>query len=189
MPRSAAVAVVAAAVGLLAVGWYWAYRSATEPAAQPTPAPPVQLRAEQARIVIRHRGDPQVDLRSRQVEVSADLQRATFEGVDRATVFREGREFLYIRAQRIVLNRQSQNFVATGGVEVTSPDGDWLRAPYMVYINERAVLAFPRGVAFQLGNNRAQAKSLRFFILQQTVEMEGGVDVTLDIRSLPTPRP
>jgi hypothetical protein len=56
----------------------------------------------------------------------------------------------------------------------------------MVYINERAVLAFPRGVEFQLGDNRARARSLRFHILQQTVEMEGG-DIQLDVRALPTP--
>jgi LPS export ABC transporter protein LptC len=177
---------IAVAVGLLVFGFVWAMRSPASPEAQATPQPPVQLRAEQARIVIRHRGEPQVDLRSERVKVAPDLQRATLESVDRAKVFREGQEFLNIRADRIVLNRQTNNFEASGNVEVTSPNGDWLRAPYMVYINERAVLAFPRGVEFQLGGNRARVRSLRFHILQQTVEMEGG-DIQLDVRALPTP--
>jgi LPS export ABC transporter protein LptC len=178
--------VLVGAAGLLVFGFAWAMRTPSTPDAQATPHLPVQLRAEEARLVIRHRGEPQVDLRSEHVKVTPDLQRATLEGVERATVFREGQEFLNIRADRIVLNRQTNNFEATGNVQVTSPNGDWLRAPYMVYINERAVLAFPRGVEFQLGGNPARARSLRFHILQQTVEMESA-DIQLDVRALPTP--
>ncbi len=134
-------------------------------------------------------GSSRVDLQARRVEVSPDLMSATLEDVRRAVVFREGREFLYVKAQRIVLNRQTQNFVATGGVEVTSPKGDWLRAPELVYHNDRAVLSFPKGVEFQLGSTRARVRSLRYFVKQDVVEMEGGVDLQLDTRQLPSPTP
>lgn len=177
-----------AGLGLLATGYLWAARSDRAEAPAPQSVP-VRLGAHQTRVVVRHQGKPQVDLQARQVAVSPDLTRATLEDVRRAVVYREGQEFLYVRARRIVLNRQTQNFVATGGVEVTSPKGDWLRAPELVYVNDRAVLSFPKGVEFQLGKTRARVKSLRYFVKQDVVEMEGGVDLQLDVRELQTPAP
>lgn len=178
-----------AALGLAAAGYLWAAHGARTEAPASQPSPPVRLEARQARVVVRHEGKPQVDLEAQRVEVSPDLMSATLEDVRRAVVFREGQEFLYVRARRIVLNRQTQNFVATGGVEVTSPKGDWLRAPELVYHNDRAVLSFPKGVEFQLGKTRARVRSLRYFVKQDVVEMEGGVDLQLDVRELPSPSP
>lgn len=179
----------AATAGLLAAGYLWAVQSSRADGTVAPPAPPVRLEARETRVVVRHEGKPQVDLQAERVEVSPDLMSATLEDVRRAVVFREGREFLYVRAQRIVLNRQTQNFLATGGVEVTSPKGDWLRAPELVYHNDRAVLSFPKGVEFQLGKTRAKVRSLRYFVQQDVVEMEGGVDLQLDVRDLATPSP
>lgn len=174
--------------GLLGVGFVWALWLEPGPKSPaPTPQVPVQLRAEETRLVIRHKGSPQVDLRARRVEVTPDQQRATLQDVQRATVFREGREFLRVRADRIVLNRKTNNFMASGGVEVTSPEGDWLRAPSLVYRNEEAVLVFPEGVEFQIRGNRARARVLRYYVQRDVVEMEGSVDVQLDLRTLPQP--
>jgi len=174
--------------GLLAVGFVWALRLEPGPRPpQPTPQVPVQLQAEETRLVIRHKGSAQVDLRARRVEVTPDQQRATLQDVQRATVFREGREFLRVRADRIVLNRKTNNFMATGGVEVTSTDGDWLRAPSLVYRNAEGVLVFPEGVEFQIRGNRARARTLRYYVQRDVVEMEGSVDVQLDLRTLPQP--
>lgn len=176
-----------AGLGLVGAGAVLSFREESGLDAMATPQPVVQLEAAEARIVIRHKGDPQVELRAEEVRVDTDLQRATFDRVRRATVYREGRETLYIAARRIVFNRQTSNFVATGEVLVTSPDGDWLRSEYMIYLNDRAVLAFPKGVEFQIGTTRARATRLRYHVLTETVEMEQGADVTLDLRSLPTP--
>lgn len=178
-----------AGLALLGAGYLWAAGVAREQAPQPQAPLPVRLEAQQTRLVVRHEGKPQVDLQAQRVEVSPDLLTATLEDVRRAVVFRDGQEFLYVRARRVVLNRSTQNFVATGGVEVTSPRGDWLRAPELVYQNDRAVLSFPKGVEFQLGKTRAKVRALRYFVKQDVVEMEGGVDLQLDVRELPTPRP
>ena len=177
----------AALLALLGAGYLWAARTAQTDQPAAAPPAPVRLEAQRTRLVIRHQGRPQVDLRAQRVEVSPDLMTATLQDVRRAVVFREGREFLYVHARRIVLNRQTQNFVATGGVEVTSPKGDWLKAPELVYHNDRAVLAFPKGAEFQLGRTRARVRSLRYFVRQDVVEMEGGVDLQLDVRELPSP--
>ncbi len=176
-------------VALAGAGYLWAVRSARTDQPAAVPPAPVRLEAQQTRLVVRHEGRPQVDLQAQRVEVSPDLMSATLEDVRRAVVFREGQEFLYVRARRIVLNRQTQNFVATGGVEVTSPKGDWLKAPELVYHNDRAVLSFPRGVEFQLGKTRARVRSLRYFVKQDVVEMDGGVDLQLDVRELSSPQP
>lgn len=176
-------------VALAGAGYLWAARSARTDQPVAFPSAPVRLEAQQTRLVVRHEGRPQVDLQAQRVEVSPDLMSATLEDVRRAVVFREGQEFLYVRARRIVLNRSTQNFVATGGVEVTSPKGDWLKAPELVYHNDRAVLSFPKGVEFQLGKTRARVRSLRYFVKQDVVEMEGGVDLQLDVRGLPSPAP
>lgn len=184
--RLAFGAVVAGGSALLGLGFWWATQGQLPPAPSQT-AGPVQLQAEGARVVVRHRGQKQVELRAERARVSPDFRRAQLEGVRRAQVLRDGRPYLWVRADRVVFDRVTQNFEATGDVEVTSPGGDWLRASYMVYRNDRAVLAFPRGVEFQLGGHRARARTLRLFVLDQTVEMEGDVDVVLDLRSLPTP--
>ncbi|GBD29367.1 hypothetical protein HRbin32_00455 [bacterium HR32] len=178
-----------ALAALAGAGYLWAARSARTDQSVAVPSAPVRLEARQTRLVVRHEGRPQVDLQAQRVEVSPDLMSATLEDVRRAVVFREGQEFLYVRARRIVLNRQTQNFVATGGVEVTSPKGDWLRAPELVYHNDRAVLSFPKGVEFQLGKTQARVRSLRYFVKQDVVEMEGGVDLQLDVRGQPSPTP
>ncbi|MDR7400110.1 MAG: hypothetical protein QN144_12485 [Armatimonadota bacterium] len=175
--------------GLVGAGYLWAAGSARTDQPAAVPSAPVRLEARQTRLVVRHEGRPQVELQAQRVEVSPDLMRATLEDVRRAVVFREGQEFLYVRARRIVLNRSTQNFVATGGVEVTSPKGDWLKAPELVYHNDRAVLSFPKGAEFQLGKTRARVRSLRYFVQQDVVEMEGGVDLQLDVRELPSPAP
>ncbi len=185
------LAFVAAVLGgfvLLAFGFRWATKSPGEPAPSPTPGS-VQLQAQGTRVVIRHQGQQQVELRARRAQVSPDFRRAQLEGVRGATLFREGRPYLRVRADRLVFDRTTQNFEATGRVEVTSPEGDWLRSSYMVYRNDRAMLAFPRGVEFQLGGHRARARTLRLFVLDQTVEMEGDVDVVLDLRAVSTPVP
>jgi LPS export ABC transporter protein LptC len=174
-------------VGLLAAGLVWAFRTASSPEAQGVPQPAVQLKGEQTRVVVRHKGDPQVDLSAEEVQVTQDLQSVIFDRVERAAVFREGREFLYLSARQIVLNRLTNDFVAVGDVLVTSPSGDWLRSDYMQYLNEGAVLSFPRGVTYQLGGTTGRAKSLRYHVNSETIEMGGGVEVIIDTRSLPTP--
>ncbi len=175
-------------LALLGAGYLWAATASREDH-RPTSGTPVRLEAEKTRLVVRHGGKPQVDLRAQRVQISPDLMRVSLEDVGRAVVFRESEEFLYVKAARVVLNRQTQNFVATGGVQVTSPRGDWLRAPELIYQNDRAVLSFPKGVEFQLGNSRAKVRSLRYFVKQDVVEMEGGVDLQLDTRQLPISSP
>ncbi len=176
-------------VAALVAGFAWAMR--TEPAlpqSAAAPQVPVTLKATEMRVVVRHRGTAQVDLRAQEAEAAADQKLATLKGVGRAVVFRDGKEFLTVRAQRIVLNRQTQNFVATGGVEITAPNGDWLRAPEVVYDNAASVLVFRRGVEFQIGENRARARTLRYHVQRDVVEVEGDVDVQLDVRSVTPPR-
>ncbi|MES4787727.1 MAG: hypothetical protein C4294_20110, partial [Nitrospiraceae bacterium] len=85
---------------LLAAGYLWAARTPPPPQPQPTQVP-VQAQAVQARLVIRHRGAPQVALEAKKVTAGQGLTRATLEGVSRAVVYREGKEFLRVRASRI----------------------------------------------------------------------------------------
>lgn len=172
---------------LLGAGYLWAAR--TPPPSLPPPPTPQPVQAVGTKVVIRHKGTPQVALQARKGTTTPDLSRTTLEGVGQAVVHREGKEFLHVRAQRIVFNRKTQNFVAEGGVEVTSPDGDWLRAPRMVYLNGPAVLDFPEGADFQMQNHRARVRRLRYYVRQDVVEMSGGADVVLDLRELPTPAP
>ncbi len=185
--RRAWIGVGVAAV--LVAGFAWAMRADVPPPPAPQPTPPVTLKATSPRVVVRHRGTPQVDLRAREAEVTPDQKQATLLDVGRAVVFRDGKEFLKVRARRIVLNRQTGNFVATDGVEITAPNGDWLRAPEVAYDNTRSVLVFPKGVEFQIKGNHARARTLRYYVQKDVVEMEGDVDIRIDVRSLPSPLP
>lgn len=177
---------VAGVLVLLGAGYLWAART---PVPSPPPQAPQPVQAVGTKLVVRQRGSPQVALQAQKVTTTPDLSRATLEGIGRAVVYREGKEFLRVRAQRIVFNRKTQNFVAEGGVEVASPDGDWLRAPRMVYLNEAAVLDFPEGAEFQMQNHQARVRRLRYYVRQDVVEMSGGADVLLDLQKLSTPAP
>lgn len=177
---------VAGVLVLLGAGYLWAART---PPPSPRSEPPQPVQAMGTKMAVRHRGTPQVTLEARKITTTPDLSRATLEGVGRAVVYREGKEFLRVQAQRIVFNRKTQNFVAEGGVEVASPDGDWLRAPRMVYLNEQAILDFPEGAEFEFRGKRAKVARLKYYVRQDVVEMSGGAEVELDVRELPTPNP
>ena len=183
MKRLAAVT----ALAFLAAGFAWAMRYDPTEEAHRSPTPTVSPEARGARVVVRDKGQPRVDLQARAARLTPDQSQATLEGVERAVVFKDGKEYLRVRAARIVFDRRTQNFVAMGGVEVTSPKGDWLRAPQMAYDDAAGVLTFSQGVEFRVGNHRARAQTLRYRVQDDTVELEGQVDVQFDQRSVRRP--
>lgn len=185
MRRLAAVA----ALAFLAAGFAWAMRYDPADEARALPTPSVSPEARGARVVVRDKGQPRVDLQARTARMTPDQSQATLEDVQRAVVFKDGKEYLRVRAARIVFDRRTQNFVAMGGVEVTSPKGDWLRAPQMAYDDAAGVLTFSQGVEFRVGGHRARARSLRYRVQDETVELEGEVDVQFDQRSVPRSGP
>lgn len=182
-----ALAVAGLVAAALAAGAYlgwsvaWSRRAPAPVAVVPTPAatpapPGVAIRG--AALVLRHQGKRQVEVRADRVEVSADARLARFRGIRQATLYRDGAPALHLRAREIVLDRATDDFTVLGDLEITTPQGDRMRAPEARWSAARRTLTFPRGVDVTIGGHRVRAGRLVVDLSLETLHLEGGVDVT-----------
>ena len=116
--------------------------------------PSVGLR--NAGIVLRHRGEKQAEIKAELVEVSADGTTTTFTGSPRAEVFVEGRPTLVLTAQRVVLNRSTQDIQVEGGIRITTARGEIITAPRASWQQQIGVLDLVDGVEVRFPIERSR---------------------------------
>mgnify|MGYP000179825658 CR=1 FL=1 len=183
-PVLAMVGLVTAALAAGAsLGWSaaWSRRAPAPAAVAPTPVatpPPPGVAIRGAALILRHRGRRQAEVRADRVEVSADTRFARFRGIRQATLYRGGAPALHLRAREIVLDRATDDFTVLGDLEITTPQGDRMRAPEARWSAARRTLTFPRGVDVAIGGHRVRAARLVVDLALETLHLEGGVDVT-----------
>lgn len=119
-----------------------------------TTTPSVALR--HAGIVLRHRGEKQAEIKADRVEVSADGTTTTFTGAPRAQVFVEGRPTLLFTADRVVLNRSTQDVRVEGGIRITTARGETITAPRASWQHEAGVLDLVDGVEVRFPIERSR---------------------------------
>ena len=172
--------VVTVAVCLLA-GWYVWRRPVLEQ--RPTVlSAPAAIGLGKAELVLRHKGEKQAEVLAERVEVSRDLQYATFKGIPRAILYDRGQASLRLRADEIVLNRQTNDLLVRGDIEISSPQGDQLRAPEARWVAARQRLVFQRGIWLKIAESEVRASRLVVDLGLQSLELEGRVDVTFRIK-------
>jgi LPS export ABC transporter protein LptC len=172
---------IAALLFGLAVGW--SLRHPPQPAAQqPTQFAAIGL--HQASIVVRHQGEKQAEVRAERVEVSRDFRYATFSGIPTITVFSEGHEAFHVSGGRIVLDRQTDDVVVQGPVEVTSMRGERLMAGTARWTNATQQLVFEQHVTMAVGDQELIAEQLAIDVRQQTMDFSGAVDVAFRLNGV-----
>lgn len=163
----------------IAVGWFLRHPPAAEDV---RPAEPPAIGLRETNIVLRHKGVKQAEVQAEHVEVSRDLRYAVFRQIAQVVLYDKGRISLRLSSDDIILDRHTNDFVARGRVEITSPQGDRLVAPEAHWINAKQQMAFPKGVRMKLGDNEVEAPRLIVDTGLQIFDLEGGVDVTFHLR-------
>ncbi len=133
-------------VGLLIAGTSAWLLLVPEPGrvARSSATPSVGLR--NAGIVLRHRGEKQAQITAERVEVGADGRLTTFTGSPRAEVFVEGRSTMVLTADRVVLDRSTQDVRVEGSIRITTTRGEIISAPRASWKQETGVLDLVDGV-------------------------------------------
>lgn len=135
---------------------------------------------------MRYKGLKQAEVKAASVAVSRDLRYATFKRIEKITLYDQGQVALSLRTDEIMLDRSTNDLVARGEVEITSPEGGLLWAPQARWVNATQRLVFPQGVRLKVGNAEVTASRLNVDSRLLIFELEGGVDITFH---LPPPRP
>ena len=170
---------IAALAGLLVGRQVW-YRRPVPPLPQVV-RPPIAADARGATLVLRHQGQKQAEVYAGRVEVSRDLRFTTFKGGPRATLYDRERVALRVSADEIVLDRQSNDLRARGHLILTSPEGFRLTAPEVMWVAARQQLIFPSGVEVRTSDTVIQAARLVVDLGLQSLDLEGGVDITFRV--------
>lgn len=166
---------VAAGVG----GWL-ARRPIHFPAPKSIQGPAISLQS--GSIVLRHKGEKVAEIGASSVKVSRDLRFATLRGIGYAVFYRERQVALRVNADEIILDRQTGDVAARGHLEMTSPQGWRLWSTEARWVQADSRLVLSRGVRLRVGRNEVRALRLFVNTAAQTLEMEGGVDVTFDLK-------
>jgi len=173
-------------VFLMVGGAIGAHLRATRPPAPP-PAPaavtPVRPAADlqDAALVVRHRGQKQLALSAERVSVSPDLRYATFAGIAQVVLYQDGQVALRLSAAGITLDRQSNNLVVRGPLEITAEDGYRLRAPRAAWDAERRTLTFPGGIEMATAGATIRAGRLTVDVSSRSLLLDGGVDIAFTV--------
>jgi lipopolysaccharide assembly outer membrane protein LptD (OstA) len=140
---------------------------------------------QEARIVVRERGEKLAEIYAAQVDVSPDARYAIFTGGPTGEVYDHGRPGLRLHADEIVVDRETQDFSAQGRVEITSAQGDRVVGSAARWDNATQRLVLSGGVRVAVGGTDASASRVTVDAGLQTVDLEDGVDILFLRGTLP----
>ena len=148
----------------------WLGEDAPPPRAQQTQTP---LEIENlTSFVVRKDGQKQWEIAARKVEVSPRGDQTTAVEVSKATLFREGKPFVSLRAPKVRLANSSNNLEATGGVTGSGPDGFSFHTPIARWINRQKLVHCPQPVRARLREFEVVAPALEFRPAQQRLDVK-----------------
>lgn len=181
MPRLSPIAIfVAALVGVS--GLFWIARREPGPSPDRQAPAPHAIEGRAAKIVLRHQGEKQVEVTAGRVEVSRDLYQARFQDAMSAIVYDRGEISARIRADELVLDRQTNDFVVKGRIELTSAAGDRLVASEARWLHNKQRLLFTSGVWLRVGESEIGAAQLTVDAGLRVFELSGDVDITFPLK-------
>lgn len=151
---------------LAVAGGAWFVRRPA-PAERPILSSQPAMRIRQTAIILRHRGEKQVELRADRVEVSRDLNRVVLTGIANAVIYDAGSVASQVRADAIVLDRRTDDFSAQGHIEVSGLPRDGRSVPSST------------GQLQQVGAGRLHADRIRYLARDKVFIAEGNVLLVL----------
>ena len=178
-PRRSLLAAVLVAAGVtIALGILTRREDVVPPAPAVIAPAPATIDLHGTTLVLRHQGQKQAEVRAGRVEVSGDLRYAAFQDIARAILYDRGKPALSVRANEIVLDRQTSDLRARGGLVLTAPHGYRLTAPEGVWVAARRQLIFSAGMTIRGPDSVIQARYLVVDVGLQSFVLEGSVDMT-----------
>lgn len=178
---------VAAALALAGVWWWFgglpaapwgagAGEAPGRPDGQPPRTPGV--RTEDVRLVGRHKGQQQWELRARRIEMAATGQEVSFSGVTDGVFYRAGAVFLRFEGEGGRWDEPSGRLLLDGRYTLTHPSGAVLESRDLVWEAGRQVLRAERPSTVRYGSAVLVAPRMEVDVAGGVVRLAGGV--TLD---------
>jgi lipopolysaccharide export system protein LptA len=132
-------------------------------------------------LVVRRRGQKQLEVHADRVSLSSDQRYAVFSGIVRASLNLHGRVALSLRATEVVLDRQRNDLRIRGPLEITSAQGYRLTAPEASWDAAQGLLVLPRGLEMEAGGSTIRAGRLTVDLASESLLLEGDVQVTFPL--------
>jgi hypothetical protein len=144
------------------------------------PAPGMGLR--RAEIVLRREGRRVASVRADRVSVSPDLRYAVLSPSVEGEVYENGRVSLRVRCDEMVIDRQTNDLIMRGQMEVTSAAGDRAAAPEARWDAHTAELTFPGGVQLAARGSTLAARRATARADLRVLDLAEDVTVTFSVR-------
>lgn len=144
------------------------------------PAPGMGLRS--AEIVLRREGRRVASVRADRVSVSPDLRYAVLSPSVEGEVYENGRVSLRVRCNEMVIDRQTNDLIMRGQMEVTSAAGDRAAAPEARWNAHTAELTFPGGVRLAARGSTLAARRATARADLRVLDLADDVTVTFPVR-------
>lgn len=187
--RARALALVAVAAALaMAAAWWWGAglpgapwgRGPGEAPGRPGGQPPREpgVRTEDVRLVGRHKGQQQWELRARRIEMAGTGRQVSFAGVTDGVFYRAGAVFLRFEGEGGRWDEPGGQLVLDGRYTLSHPGGAVLESRDLVWEAGRQVLRTERPSTVRYRSAVLVAPRMEVDVAAGVVRLSGGV--TLD---------
>lgn len=200
----------------------WRVATRHRPSAPEAPSPkPIQvpevkpaekIKAKGVSLAVRSKGEKLWELEAEEVVLSRDEQTFLVKGLKKAVLYRKGKPYLVVTAEKATANNVTKRVVIEGGVKAVTSDGLLIRAeriewndkerklvcPGEVVVSSKGVIASTRGVTFHIekgllvcpspvrawtsDGGRLYAQRLKADVKRGILTLEGRVKAVIPIR-------
>jgi len=178
----------------------------------PEVKPAEKIKAKGVSLAVRSKGEKLWELEAEEVVLSRDEQTFLVKGLKKAVLYRKGKPYLVVTAEKATANNVTKRVVIEGGVKAVTSDGLLIRAeriewndkerklvcPGEVVVSSKGVIASTRGVTFHIekgllvcpspvrawtsDGGRLYAQRLKADVKRGILTLEGRVKAVIPIR-------
>lgn len=123
---------------------------------------PLQIENLQS-FTVRKDGQKQWEISAQKVELSTKADQTIATNVSKATLFRNGKAFLILKAPLVKLANNTNNLEATGGISATGNDKFSFQTSVARWLNNKKLVQCPKAVRATLRGFEFDAPSLLYY--------------------------
>jgi len=138
--------------------------SKPKPPEAPELRPTEKIRAEKVSLTVRSGGKKLWELEAKEVVLSKDEQTLIVEGLDRAVLYKQGKPYLTVTAERARANNVTKTVVVEGGVKAVTADGLLIRTERIEWDDKERKLLCPGEVVVSGKGVTVSTRSVAFYV-------------------------
>jgi hypothetical protein len=148
----------------------------------PSPAAQPGMGLQSAEIVLRHEGQRVASVHADRVALSPDMRYAVLSPQVEGQVYEDGRVSLLVRCDEMVIDRETNDLVMRGRIEVRTSNGDQVAAPEARWDGRRQQLTFPGGLRLATRDSTVSARHASAPAGLRVLDLADDVVVTFPIK-------